>query len=280
MSNRIERAAASPGRVRRGVRSAAKPSARATRGATSRRANTKAPRGPSPWWGRLLVLAAVVLVSAAGTQAWVALESLPVKRITVTGALEHTRKEAVQGMLQSSLSGGFLNADLQLMRRQLEGLPWVYQATVRRRWPSSLEIQVVEQLPIARWGANGFLNHEGVVFRSDKQGNWDSLPLLTGPEGSAPTLMARYLRLAEILAPLDLSVKELRVDERGQIDAHLASGVRLVIGSDDFFERMQRFALIYRRELAPRVDEIESVDLRYTSGVAVAFRDTSQVAGL
>ncbi len=280
MSNGLDSVAASAGRVRRGARSAAKPSARATRGATPRRANARASRGPSPWWGRLLVLAAVVLVSAAGTQAWVALESLPVKRITVTGALEHTRKEAVQGMLQSSLSGGFLNADLQHMRRQLEGLPWVHQATVRRRWPSSLEIQVIEQLPIARWGANGFLNHEGVVFRSDKQGNWDSLPLLSGPEGSAPALMARYLRLAEILAPLDLSVKELRVDERGQIDAHLATGLRLVIGSEHFFERMQRFALIYRRELATRVDEIESVDLRYARGAAVAFRDTSQVAGL
>ena len=280
MPSKADRLTGSPGRLRRGVRPAAKPRAPATKGATRRGAKDKTPRSPSVWWGRLLVLAAVALVSAAGMHAWVTLKSLPVQRITVTGALEHTQAEAVQDMVQSSLSGGFLNADLQRMRRQLEGLPWVYQATVRRRWPSSLEIHVVEQLPSARWGAHGFLNHEGLVFRSDKQGNWESLPLLTGPEGSAPALMARYLRLVEMLAPLDLSVTQLRVDARGQIDAELAGGMRVVIGSEHFFDRMQRFALIYRRELAARADEIESVDLRYATGVAVAFRDTSQVAGL
>ena len=193
-------------------------------------------------------------------------------------------------MVQASLSGGFLGADLQRMREQLQGLPWIFEATVRRRWPAALEIHVVEQLPIARWGTDGFLNHEGGVFHTEREGDWESLPLLRGPDGSAPALMAKYQRLLEKLAPLGLTVQQLDVDERGQVDAVLAGGMRLALGQEDFRERMQRFATIYRRELAARRDQVTAVDLRYASGIAVRFStpspegspevESSQVAGL
>jgi len=43
---------------------------------------------------------------------------------------------------------------------------------------------------------------------------------------------------------------------------------------------MHRFIAIYPGELAERRNEIERVDLRYESGVAVAFSESPPVAGL
>ena len=240
----------------------------------------KARRSPSVWFNRLLILTGAVVVAAAAIEAYFTLESIPVQRITVTGELAHTRYEEVQEMVQPALAGGFLNADLHRIRSQLEALPWIYEATVRRKWPSALEINVMEQLPIARWGSDGFLNHEGEVFRSDSGEQWQSLPLLRGPEGSARALVANYQRLVELLRPLGLTVEQLAVDQRGQVSAELAGGVPLGLGGDDFMERMQRFMMIYRTELASRFDQVSRVDLRYASGVAVAFRPAEQVVGL
>jgi cell division protein FtsQ len=199
--------------------------------------------------------------------------------------LEHTQAQAVQDIVQPGLAGGFLNADLQQIRNQLESLPWIYKATVRRKWPSALEIHVVEELPIARWGQDGFLNHEGGVFHSGKGGDWDALPLLLGPEGSAQALMAKYQRLVELLEPLNLSVQQLALDERGQMEAVLVGGTQVNFGGENFLGRMQRFVGIYRSELAQRWTEVKRVDLRYESGIAVAFNEpppeeSSQVAGL
>ncbi len=226
----------------------------------------------SAWLNRLLILLGAAVVLAAATKAIITVESLPVQRISVTGELEHTQAQAVQDMVQPCLAGGFLNADLQQIRHQLEGLPWIYEATVRRKWPNALEIHVVEEMPIARWGHDGFLNHEGEVFHSGKSGDWNSLPLLLGPEGSAQSLVAKYQRLVEILAPLNLSVEQLAVDERGQMEAVLAGGMQLNLGSEDFLGRMHRFVGIYRTELAARAAEVVRVDLRYESGIAVAFK--------
>lgn len=254
------------------------------KGATRKRPAraVQASKAPSLWLNRALILGAVLVVAVAGARGYLHLQSLPVQQITVTGKLEHTQATAVQEMVQATLSGGFLSADLEQMRAQLEGLPWIYSATVRRRWPQTLEIHVLEQLPIARWGEGGFLNHEGGVFRSDKSGDWDALPLLQGPEGSAPGLMSRYQRLLEMLAPLGLQLEQLTMDERGQVEVALAGGVRLILGGENLRERMQRFTTVYRRELAPRAAEIERIDLRYATGLAVAYRQTepSAVAGL
>lgn len=263
---------------------------RAPQGATRNPVGAARPQGRVPgqsslWLNRLLILLGAGVVLTAAVKAFITVQSLPVQRISVTGELEHTQAQAVQDMVQPGLVGGFLNADLQQIRRQLEGLPWIYEASVRRKWPNALEIHVVEELPIARWGQDGFLNHEGGVFHSDKAGDWDALPRLQGPKGSAKSLVEKYQRLVEILAPLNLAVAQLAVDERGQLEAVLEGGMQLSLGGDDFLERMRRFTGIYRTELAARQAEVARVDLRYESGVAVAFKepvqaDPSQVAGI
>jgi cell division protein FtsQ len=245
----------------------------------------KAASKPSVWLNRLLILVGAAVVLTAAVKAVLTVQTLPVQRISVTGELEHTQAQAVQDMVQPGLAGGFLNADLQQIRRQLEGLPWIYEATVRRKWPNALEIHVLEELPIARWGQDGFLNHEGGVFHSDKEGDWEALPSLNGPKGSAQALVEKYQRLVEILAPLNLAVEQLSIDERGQVEAVLVGGMQLNLGGENFLERMRRFVGIYQMELVARKAEVERVDLRYESGIAVAFKepeqaDPSHVAGL
>ncbi|MEP6389323.1 MAG: FtsQ-type POTRA domain-containing protein [Halioglobus sp.] len=234
----------------------------------------------SVWLNRGLVLVAVTVVMVLGTQAYLKLLSIPVERVSVTGSLQHTQAEAVQKMVQPALQGGFLNADLTLLREQLEALPWIYEATVRRRWPNALEIHVVEQLPIARWGEDGFLNHEAVVFQTMREGNWDALPLLRGEQRDAHILMARYQRLEELLQPLSLQVAELSIDRRGQLDAVLEGGTQLKLGNEEFVERVQRFVAVYQAELGERSMELERVDMRYKTGMAVVFTAPVQVADL
>ena len=256
-----------------------KPAQGATRTASAPAAVRRS-RQPAAWLNRLLILLGTAVVLVAATKAYITLQAIPVQRIAVTGELEHTQTEAIQDMIQPALVGGFLRADLQRIRQQLEELPWIYQANVQRRWPSSLEIHVIEQLPIARWGDSGFLNHEGEVFQSGNNLDGQALPLLQGPAGSAKALMAGYQRIVEILAPLHLEVAQLALDERGQVEVMLEGGIQLVLGSDDLLERMHRFLAIYRIQLAARAGDIERVDLRYETGVAVAFTEPSHVAGI
>ncbi len=233
------------------------------------------------WLNRLMVLLAAVGVTTVAGLGFNKLRLLPVEHVAITGEIEHTTPAVLQELVQTALRGGFLGTDLGELRERLESLPWIYRANVRRQWPASLEIAVIEQLPIARWGESGYLNHEGEAFSSLKNHGEQVLPLLRGREGSQRELMAHYQAFAELLAPLDLTLTELRMSELGELRARLDGGIELVIGKQDFKRRVSRFAVIYRAQLAPQAAQIVKVDMRYGNGLAVAFDATAeQVAGL
>ncbi len=78
-----------------------------------------------------------------------------------------------------------MTQDVNIIQSQIERLPWIKQASVRKQWPDELKIHLVEYVPIARWNDQHMVDVEGNSFsvpadRTNKQ----NLPMLYGPEGS------------------------------------------------------------------------------------------------
>ncbi len=248
----------------------------------ARRAS-RAPARQLPWgtWlNRGLILCAVGVVGFVSSLAWSHLAELPVERVIIEGDVQHTSSAELEALVQPALAGGFLRTDLNELRTQLELLPWIFSAQVRRQWPASLQIEVVEQLPIARWGDSGFLNHEGEVFQSNRVEGAVRLPLLSGPEGREAQVVASYQQLMKLLSPLELTVASLEMDARGGMRAGLGNGIELNIGDRDLDQRVARFAAVYRASLAAQVEQVARVDLRYRNGLAVAYKTPVEVAGI
>ncbi len=250
-------------------------------GAT-RKSSGRGKRSPAHGIARLLrTLLAVSLMLITGVAVvaggWQALQ-IPVRRVMVSGDLREVSRERLTESVNRSLQGGFLWVDLQQIRAAVESLPWVYRANIKRHWPSSLEIQVVEQLPIARWGDEGYLNHAGELFAPDVMAVDDGLPRLAGPRGSEAQLMQHYKQIQDGLQSLGLQVAQLSMDSRGSLRARLVSGSELVFGHGDISGKLQRFARVFQAQLASRVAQLRSVDLRYSHGVAVAWSEPA-VAG-
>ncbi|WP_439105687.1 cell division protein FtsQ/DivIB [Congregibacter sp.] len=224
--------------------------------------------------GAMLALAGVVYLGVS------ALRSLPVERIVVTGKLENLRQEALREALSDDLEQGLLFLSLGDLQARLEDLPWVYTAQLRRRFPDTLEVSVVEQLPIARWGDEAFLNHEARVIEVADGERWQELPQIRGPVGSEARLMNHYQRLLERLRPLALTPIALSEDDYGQLRVGLDNGLDLQLGDRDFSIRLQRFLKLWKSDLQATDRVVQRVDMRYDGGAAVAFEQTPQLAGL
>ena len=157
----------------------------------------------------------------------------------------------------------------------------MYQASLRRHFPGTLEVSVVEQRPIARWGDTAFLNHEARVIAVADAKRWGGLPLISGPEGSQQRLMAHYRRLLELLRPLQLAPATLEEDAFGQLTVLLDGGIELRLGRQEYFaRRVDSFLTLWRGELAAVADRVRRVDMRYADGAAVAYDEVPQVAVL
>lgn len=218
-----------------------------------------------------LVLAGLAAVLVGASYSGLYLTELRVERIAITGSAPNVDVAAVEEVVAPHMKSGFLTVDLEDIRAELDAMPWVYASTVRRRWPDTVAIHIEEQRPIARWGVQGFLNHEGEFFPGDTGGPWAGLPVLEGPDGTETTMMRQYQTLEALLSDTELQVVWLFQDGVGQINAELGNGIFLALGNDQQVERVRRFVTLYEEHLSGL--PVARVDLRYENGAAVKLLD-------
>lgn len=197
----------------------------------------------------------------------------PLSKIMVGGNFNHLEEQELAELVNMEIDGGFLSMNLNQLRQELQSHPWIHQVSVRREWPSTLKVEVIEEVPIARWGKKGFLNRLGDQLSLPENSNLNSLPVLEADFGSSQDMIAQYLLLAELLAPTDLRLTELQRDAVGAWQIETAAGVRIVLGRDQIIEKIRRLIVVWGSGLDIQLNNIATIDLRYPNGLAVSWRD-------
>ena len=70
-----------------------------------------------------------------------------------------------------------------------------------------------------------------------------------------------------------MRIAALRLDERGAWEIDLDSGVTVRLGRRDVDERIDRFIHTASQVIAHRLNEITYVDMRYSNGFAIGWRN-------
>ena len=220
----------------------------------------------------LLGLGALLLLAAAawGVRQLTAPDTLPIREIKVAGQFRQLRPEPIRTLVQQAIDGGFFSVDVAAIRRRLLREPWVKQAAIQRIWPAGLQVTIVEQDALARWGADSLLNGEGVVFRPAVLAG-DGLPQvqLAGPPGSEADVLAMYRALSRLLVPAGLKVASLELSERGSWTATTGDGKRVVLGRREVESRLGRLVAALHGSFGSDWPTITTIDLRYANGFAV-----------
>ena len=83
--------------------------------------------------------------------------------------------------------------------------------------------------------------------------------------------MQYYQEARQALNQISLPISALVQDARGAWTLRLVNGLGLKLGKSELIERVQRFITLYPKTLYERLADIETVDLRYTNGLAVRW---------
>lgn len=222
---------------------------------------------------RLLGAAALAGLSVAGGRELLRLEPLylPVRVVSVEGEVRRMSRDRLQQTVVDQLHGGILTQDLASLKEAVEAMPWVRSASLRRVWPDRLDLRVREHEPLARWGADGLVSAEGVVFRPDLSEVPGGFATLSAVDEQAPAVVARYLDWRGRFAGLGLAVEAVDLDPRGAWRVRMGDGLTLELGKADIDERLARFLVAW-----PSLAEAGrpgTVDMRYSNGLAVTWAE-------
>jgi cell division protein FtsQ len=222
---------------------------------------------------KLLLLVLVVGALGWGVQRLLDPAQFPLHTVRIESPLKHVAQQTIRETVGRYVQGGFLGVDVDAVRDALQALPWVQSASVRRAWPDKLVVRVIEQQALARWGGDALVNMRGELFQPPADESWERLPLLRGPRDSNRAVAEQYVAMQGMLRPLGLIITHMSLNERRALSLRLDNGLQLGLGRQDTDLRLLRFVRVFPQVLMPRLAAIESIDLRYTNGFAVRWRD-------
>lgn len=236
-------------------------------------------------------LGALVLVGVVGGSLSLAAwrlaqpDTLPIQTVQVEGEFRYLAREDLYKAIGDLASGGFFNVDVRAVKQAVEAMAWIDRASVRRIWPGTLRVEIIEQMPLALWaenkegGKNKVVNARGELFQPPVKGLPKELPFFMGPEGSEEMVAKRYQQLSGMFIEAGLDIAGLTLSDRRAWRVTMKNGLQIVLGRTTGDEQLRRFASAYAEIIASKAENIHSIDLRYTNGFAVRWKVTAPTVG-
>ncbi|HUY63168.1 MAG TPA: FtsQ-type POTRA domain-containing protein [Acidimicrobiales bacterium] len=186
--------------------------------------------------GLLVVTALAVGAEALAHSAW-----LSARHLVVVGAV-HTPPAEVLRAAGLSTHPPLAGLDPGAEAVAVQGLPWVERATVERRWPDTVVVDIVERVPVAavptaRGGEFALVDASGRVVQWSMTAG--PLPLLRSPaapgrpgstlgSGAGPGLAT----VSAAMAIVPGRVHGVAVAADGSVTLDLGSGIQVLVGAD------------------------------------------------
>ncbi|MDP2811078.1 MAG: cell division protein FtsQ/DivIB [Rhodocyclaceae bacterium] len=251
--------------------------------------NQRKPQGgpTEGFWNKPALMnmtAELLIVLGSAALAWAAVTAIqrlpvfPLREMVVVGKIGQVTRGQIEHVARAAVTGNFFTIDLDSARAAFGKLPWVRKAEVRRRWPDGIELALEEHVAAARWrpgeGAGAsegrLVNTRGEIFAGTSD---EALPVLSGPEGSAPRLLERHRDFDAMLAAIGRRVEGVALTAREAWQLRLEGGLILELGRDQpkhpLAERIARFVLHYPAAREAAGISAGVVDMRYPNGFAL-----------
>lgn len=221
----------------------------------------------------LLVLLLVVAMMSGLIQS----DRWRITQLEVAAEYNRITPEQLRLMVAKTPERSFFRLDAEQVKANIESMPWVRYAHVVKQWPETLRITIKEHQAIAIWNGNDLLNQSGEVFQVDAVDHLNALPRLYGLNKDSAATLENFIRFNQLLKPVGHEISQARVNERGDWQLILRNGLEVLLGSEKHEARILLLAETWEQLLQAANRLPERVDLRYSNGYVVRWREQEEV---
>jgi len=233
----------------------------------------------------VLMLIALVICLAFGANAWKS--SLKINQIKIDGNRIVNTNEIIQ-LTQIQIGALLYKADLTAIQRNVMSHHYIKDAVVERNLPNSINIQIIERVPVAMVNLSEplYLDEDGVILPKTASCKIFDLPMISGISTSELFVLGstithpdeiEALQLLAVLRtvnrPLYYNISEIQVRNGGDIMLYSAEGgVPIIFGRGELPGKLIRLEIFWNDIVRTRgVQYLQYVDLRYQDQIVARW---------
>ncbi len=207
----------------------------------------------------------------------------------IVEGIHYASASQIRHVFAEDLGRSLYLVPVQERRRRLLAIDWVEDAVVSKVWPKTIKVRIHERTPVAfvhlppnsKDGMSRFalIDRDGYILRPRIAARF-TLPVITGL-WEAEALENRRARVRRVLGmlneigPLSDHISEINVADPNNlvVSEHVDNGVvNLMIGDENYSERLQNFLANYNEIRAKRPDA-KTLDLRVDGVITTVGED-------
>ncbi len=211
-------------------------------------------------------------------------DTLIVERVAVEGARIMTAKDIVS-LTNIQPQATLYETDLFSVQQRLLAQPMIKIATVTRKLPDALRIEIIEREPLAILSNNqmSYIDNEGIILPHVTSATFD-LPIITGIIGLDSVRLGHVLNKSDIFDAIHIlesaqafniyrAISEVSMNNGGDIILYSnEGGVPIVIGRGDIDKKLETLQSFWSQfAKSDVITQLRSVDLRYDGQVVVKW---------
>ena len=201
-------------------------------------------------------------------------DSFTIDQLKIKGKFSYMQPTDVEEVVRSNVIGNFFSVELDSIEQQVEALPWVERAEVRREWPDTLMVHISEHRPIMKWGKDRWVNSQGAVVELPGQIKLSQSIVLNGNQRDSKLILQRALQWAKELKAIGLTLESVSLSDSHAWKLGLSYPLNnyefdMFLGRVDVDQRLQRFIYLFEEQFRQGGKQLQRVDARYPNGLAI-----------
>jgi len=186
-----------------------------------------------------------------------------------------SKKEIIKFILSLQKPNDFLSKYDTFIQNKLKNLPFVKKVIVRRKWPNTLIIYIINIIPIAYWNDKYVLDKLGTMYDIPKKIDIKNIPHFYGPKDSQTKILNNYIIIRNILTENNISLKSIIVTLHNSWELIINENLKIALGSINNISRLKKLMHIWKIlkcEENVKKKKIKYIDLRYKLGIAIGWK--------
>jgi cell division septal protein FtsQ len=197
----------------------------------------------------------------------------PIKNVSIESKIINVSEYDVFEKSKNYLdSKSFFNFKINILKKEIEKVPWVKSADIRRVYPGKIKIYIEEHTPIAIWNNKSYVNDVGDIFLTQEIKK--NLPVIISNQSGNKIMFLYFSLLLKYISDynFDIEIKKIEENDIRSLSAHLSSGIIVKFGSKDIRNKIHAFVKIYNTLNSSDLEKIGYIDMRYSNGFSIGWK--------